>query len=249
MAITNLQQARQMYALGQLVSKTMDGSRPGYRGDDAYGGSAGTGGGNKGGQGPSARDRAMGLQGKTGKTDQSLDSGGPGVDRSRGFREVDRSPVGQFSTYGKNLMAKNLQSLAPNPLERGLELYNKYGLIPNAARVVGDIFGGIFGGSPKGFSTQGDPYGNAPGGLRDYSDPGPTNDRDGGDGNRNLYATTNQYIAPTFVEEDEEGITTMVNNPDFIQRFMVKEPYRQAKGLDFLAQNQAIANMINNLYT
>lgn len=32
MAITRLQQARQMYALGQLVSKTMDGSRPGYRG-------------------------------------------------------------------------------------------------------------------------------------------------------------------------------------------------------------------------
>ena len=64
----------------------------------------------------------------------SLDGGG-----------VDRSKVGQFSTYGKNLMAKNLQSLAPNPLERGLELYNKYGLVPNAARVVGNIFGGIFG--------------------------------------------------------------------------------------------------------
>ena len=32
MAITRLQQARQMYALGQLVSKTMDGSSPGYRG-------------------------------------------------------------------------------------------------------------------------------------------------------------------------------------------------------------------------
>ena len=29
---------------------------------------------------------------------------------------------------------------------------------------------------------------------------------------------------------------------------MVKEPYRQAQGLDFLAQNQAIANMINNLF-
>ena len=42
MAITNLQQARQMYALGQRVAKTMDGSRPGYRGrEDAesqYGG-------------------------------------------------------------------------------------------------------------------------------------------------------------------------------------------------------------------
>ena len=32
MAITNLQQARQLYAMGQRVAKTMDGSRPGYRG-------------------------------------------------------------------------------------------------------------------------------------------------------------------------------------------------------------------------
>ena len=40
MSITRLQQARQMYALGQLVSKTMDGSRPGYRGDGGYQGGA-----------------------------------------------------------------------------------------------------------------------------------------------------------------------------------------------------------------
>jgi len=31
-AITNLQQARQLYAMGQRVAKTMDGSRPGYKG-------------------------------------------------------------------------------------------------------------------------------------------------------------------------------------------------------------------------
>jgi hypothetical protein len=244
MSITRLQQARQMYALGQLVSKTMDGSRPGYKGGQDMGaGSSGMGSGQTGNTGgntndtPSARDQHMGLQGKTGQKDKSLDGGG-----------VDRSKVNQFSTYGKNLMAQNLQSLAPNPLERGLELYNKYGLVPNAARVVGNIFSGIFGGPTTGFSTQGDPYGNALGGLRDYSDPGPTDDRDGGDGeNRNLYATTNQYAVPTSVEE--EGITTITTNPNFIQRFMVKEPYRQAQGLDFLAQNQAIANMINNLYT
>ena len=35
MSITRLQQARQMYATGQRVAKTLDGSRPGYRGDDA----------------------------------------------------------------------------------------------------------------------------------------------------------------------------------------------------------------------
>jgi len=50
MSITRLQQARQMYALGQRVAKTMDGSRPGYRGDDAYGGGSGnTSGGNNDG--------------------------------------------------------------------------------------------------------------------------------------------------------------------------------------------------------
>ena len=37
MSITRLQQARQMYAMGQRVAKTLDGSRPGYRGDAAYG--------------------------------------------------------------------------------------------------------------------------------------------------------------------------------------------------------------------
>jgi hypothetical protein len=34
MAITNLRQARQLYAMGQRVAKTMDGSRPGYKGSD-----------------------------------------------------------------------------------------------------------------------------------------------------------------------------------------------------------------------
>jgi len=44
MSITRLQQARQMYAMGQRVAKTLDGSRPGYRGSD-YGDEArGTGG-------------------------------------------------------------------------------------------------------------------------------------------------------------------------------------------------------------
>ena len=41
MAITNLQQARQMYQTGQRVAKTLDGSRPGYRGERGYQGSSG----------------------------------------------------------------------------------------------------------------------------------------------------------------------------------------------------------------
>ena len=44
MSITRLQQARQMYALGQRVAKTMDGSRPGYGGPQDHGDEAkGTG--------------------------------------------------------------------------------------------------------------------------------------------------------------------------------------------------------------
>ena len=103
MAITNAQQYQ------QLVNPPMKGKkRPGYRGDDAYGGGGDKGGntgGGKGGDGPSARDRAMGLQGKTGTRDKSLDVGGGGVDRSK---------VGQFSTYGRNVMNQNLKSLQPS---------------------------------------------------------------------------------------------------------------------------------------
>ena len=68
MSITRLQQARQMYATGQRVAKTLDGSRPGYQGPHAggYGSSNSQGpaggssaGGNYGGDssgGVSARD-------------------------------------------------------------------------------------------------------------------------------------------------------------------------------------------------
>ena len=89
MAITNAQQFK------QLVNPPMKGNkRPGYRGTGEYGGmGGGTGsgldegpanGGTGGGKGGEARDRAMGLQGKTGRVDTSLDTGG-------GFDKVDRS--------------------------------------------------------------------------------------------------------------------------------------------------------------
>ena len=148
MAITNAQQYQ------QLVNPPMKGNkRPGYRGDDAYGGGGDKGGntgGGKGGDGPSARDRAMGLQGKTGTRDKSLDVGGGGVDRSK---------VSQFSQYGKNLMAKNLQSLQPNLLERGFDLYKKYsplGMVTRGIKNVFDKFG------PTTAANLADRYGYGP---------------------------------------------------------------------------------------
>jgi len=129
MAITNAQQYQ------QLVNPPMKGKkRPGYRGDDAYGGrgdKSGNPGGGKG-DGPSARDRNMGLQGKTGKTDKSLDGGG-----------VDRSKVGQFSTYGKNLMVKNLTP--PSVLSKiggGIKNFiTSGGLIGAGIRGLASVFG------------------------------------------------------------------------------------------------------------
>jgi len=72
----------------------------------------------------------------------------------------------------------------------------------------------------------------------------PTTERGDGDGDKDLYATTKQYTVPTSVEE--EGITTLTNNPDFLQRFRVKNPYRQDKQGQL---DPAILEMISKLYT
>jgi len=54
----------------------------------------------------------------------------------------DRSAVSQFSQYGRNVMAKNLQG--PNPLERALDFYKKYspiGMITSTLGKLGTKFG------------------------------------------------------------------------------------------------------------
>ena len=133
MAITNAQQYQ------QLVNPPMKGNkRPGYRGDDAYGGGSGnTGGGNTGGGKGDARDRAMGLQGKTGRKDTSLDTGG-------GFGKVDRSKVSQFSQFGLNTMARNLgpPSLADrfgNVTSNVRNFFSRFG--PTTTANITDRFG------------------------------------------------------------------------------------------------------------
>jgi len=94
MSITRLQQARQMYALGQRVAKTMDGSRPGYRGDAGY---------------RSGSEQASSIgQGNVGS--QASFGGGQGRDssgRSEGASGADRSAVGPGSTQQKNINLLN----------------------------------------------------------------------------------------------------------------------------------------------
>ena len=90
MSITRLQQARQMYATGQRVAKTLDGSRPGYRGDAGY---------------RSGSEQASSIgQGNVGS--QASFGGGKGRDSSgisEGASGVDRSAVGPGSTQQKNI--------------------------------------------------------------------------------------------------------------------------------------------------
>jgi len=80
MAITNLQQARQMYAMGQRVAKTMDGSRPGYRGSD-YGDEArGTGAySGSGDTGDFGSEKANTANTKSAETNLGMDN----IDRAR----------------------------------------------------------------------------------------------------------------------------------------------------------------------
>ena len=88
MAITNLQQARQLYAAGQLVSKTLDGSRPGYRGEGGYQG------------GPPGN---TGQTGNTGNTGGQVDTGDLGTEAANVAANVsanmdsrDRARMNQY---------------------------------------------------------------------------------------------------------------------------------------------------------
>ena len=68
MSITRLQQARQMYAMGQRVAKTLDGSRPGYRGPGGY----------QGGSGAPGSAESSGSKGNGSKGNGSKGNGGNG---------------------------------------------------------------------------------------------------------------------------------------------------------------------------
>jgi hypothetical protein len=76
MSITRLQQARQMYAQGQRVAKTLDGSRPGYRGSDMASVGTSTRAANTSQKDTSGADYGGGNQGRDAATSS-------GVDRSR----------------------------------------------------------------------------------------------------------------------------------------------------------------------
>jgi hypothetical protein len=229
MSITRLQQARQMYALGKLVERV--GFQGGGR-DAGAGSGFGDGPSSSDGDGPSARDKHMGALGKTGKEDKSLSSGGSGIDRSK---------VSQFSTYGQNVMNQNLKGpSAFSNIVGGIKNYvTSGGLIGMGIRGLTSLANKVTG--PRAVDyNDGYNMANISGPVsRDF---GPE-DGVGGD-NIDSYVSTNQY--PIIGNTEEEGIATLVNNPDFLQRFRVKNPYRQDKQGQL---DPAILEMISKLYT
>jgi hypothetical protein len=143
MSITRLQQARQMYAVGQLVSKTLDGSRPGYRGEGEYqGGTSSSSGksGKTGGDRPNPHT-ASGTSKTSTSGPKSYD--GPGnihVDDPKappayeiiGGQKYDVTP----ETKTQRELARTKQSILdaplPNITKKGTEYYD-----PNTGTLIG----------------------------------------------------------------------------------------------------------------
>ena len=121
MSITRLQQARQMYAMGQRVAKTLDGSRPGYRGDAAY-------------RSGSEQSSSIG-QGHVGSqaSFQDNSSAGQGFDssgRSEGAAGADRSHVSDLQNYRHNVANRPEANLPPQ-LQPPIELNKREQALQN----------------------------------------------------------------------------------------------------------------------
>jgi len=96
MSITRLQQARQMYAMGQRVAKTLDGSRPGYRGSDMASVGTSTRAANTSQKDTSGADYGGGNQGR----DAATSSGA--VDRSSDTQQYNHNEAMEQNTGIKN---------------------------------------------------------------------------------------------------------------------------------------------------
>ena len=246
MAITNLQQARQMYALGQRVAKTMDGSRPGYRGPGGYqgngsgpagGASAGGnyGGDSSGGVSPNdmsgAGNRSYNFRGPAdlGVTTRSANTISP--------PDVDRGAVDQFSTYGKNVMNQSLDSLR-SPF--GFTDAARTNLL-SPRSLATTAFGALIGIPGLGFlsNLNVNPTSTVPYDLKTR----------GGEGIIPILPTTfTDYYANVDVDDDE----TVDEVQDFISRFQGADETlnSQAVGLQDTDKLRAmIQERVKNLYT
>ena len=148
MAITNLQQARQMYALGQRVAKTMDGSRPGY-GGGADMGSSGSGGyqggamggyGSGGGKGSSSNGSTSGGGGGQFKGPAELGTSTRTVNRITskppqeiiGGKPYNVTPETKDERERAEVLAQIMQAPIPNITDKGISFFKDGNLLTNS---------------------------------------------------------------------------------------------------------------------
>ena len=217
MSITRLQQARQMYALGQRVSFRGGGMDMGNASNQAQSASmGGGGGGNTGGGGGNDRPTMADIAGPVTAPPDMSHFGDTGDIVQADFTPYNQRPdtiTSFFDNYKANVRS--------NPFNLGT-----IGAIKTLAQTAKakDLLG--FG------STVGPDFTGGDG---------------GNEGIMNLYQPNMLDISGEV--EDETIDIGDGEMEDFVQRFKVKDDFRQAKGPERLIQDQAIAEMISRLYT
>ena len=278
MSITRLQQARQMYALGQRVAKTLDGSRPGYRGDGGYQGGGGSSsgssgpaggasaGGNYGGDssgGTSANDmsntRNEGPAGSSPGNDNKVDPGFQNALRNQQIRQntitQSQNPnYGQFfgsrvPTYQAPTLGQKIGQGIGNFATGVVDFYKQGGVLGAVTRGLGSLFGPSVS-STGNVGPAGIKTDGTYGTVEDAIRASQRNERPADIGGNN-----NTYIPPLYAEDeiiedvDEDGILSL---EDIVLRFQGKDRTLDpaAAGVANTDELRAmIQERVKNLYT
>ena len=259
-----------MYALGQRVAKTLDGSRPGYRGSDYSGGSSSSSGpaggasagGNYGGDssgGTSANDMSNNRnEGPAGSRPGNSNTVDPGLQNAldAAAKRQDTITKSQSSNFGQ-FFGNRVPTYSPMSFGQkagnafgdvmgGIGGYIKGGgLLGMGLRGIGNLFGGPRTAStgnvgPGGIKTDGT-YGT----VQDAIDASLRNEspNDGGDGQGIMAA----YIPNMLnVAGEVEEVPVSQEEEEFKQRYRVANEFRQDKQGQL---DPAILKMISKLYT
>ena len=259
MSITRLQQARQMYAMGQRVAKTMDGSRPGYRGDDAARSSEGTSGGRadpgNAGRGDTrgdigndrysgAENRASNLQtynhniatGQEDKNPYGPVQYNPNEIKLQNF--YNTRPKVKIPNFGLTGMFLNLFNKGVNsPIQKFSDFSSKnnrafFEKVIRAGKIPGLDFGTVAEMTPEQLeNAYGSYMSNRMSGATDaYGNP------IGNQGGEGIQTIPLQYGMSSNNSDEVEGIETIASNP-FTSRFLQNQPEDIREDIESKMQN------------
>ena len=264
MSITRLQQARQMYAMGQRVAKTLDGSRPGYRGSD-YGDQARGTGAYSGGDSSPAAGGTQG--GGTGSGNQNTGSGS-NDDRSSNLQtynhniatgQADKNPYGPVLLNDREKVLQNFYNTRPkvnipnfgltgmflNLFNKGvnspIQKFSDFGAKKNRAFFEDVIRAGKIPGLDFGTVAEMSPeqLENAYGSYMSNRMSGATDaygNPIGNQGGEGIQTIPLQYGMSSDNSDEVEGIETIASNP-FTSRFLQNQPEDIREDIESRMQN------------